>query len=75
MPNLVYKLTKTKKLKASGFLDVDSMTIEVDGEEKKLSTLLREYDGCDIDFNISVKDEEDLDLPSEEDEEDSYDEE
>lgn len=68
--NLVYKLTKTKKLKASGLLDINSMTIEVDGEEKKLSTLLREYDGCDIDFNISVKDEEDLTLPSE----DSYDE-
>lgn len=64
--NLVYKLTKTKKLKASGLLDINSMTIEVDGEEKKLSTLLREYDGCDIDFNISVKDEEDPTLPSEE---------
>lgn len=63
--NLSYKLTKTKKLKACGLLDIDSMSLEINGEEKKLSTLLKEYDGCDIDLNITVKDEEELDLPEE----------
>lgn len=63
--NLSYKLTTTKKMKACGLLDVDSMSLEINGEEKKLSTLLKEYNGCDIDLNITVKDEEELDLPEE----------
>ncbi len=37
MANLNFKLTKTKKLRASGLLDVDSMTIEVDGWLNKIT--------------------------------------
>lgn len=40
-----FKVTTTKKLKACGMLDLSNMTIEINGEDKKLSTLLSEYDG------------------------------
>ena len=63
MKNFVYKLTKTKKMKLAGMIDTDIMTINIDGEDKRLSTLLSEYNGCDIEMTINVKTEEDLDEP------------
>ena len=40
-----YKLTTTKAMKVAGIIDTDTMTMDVDGEEKDLSKLLREYNG------------------------------
>ena len=58
MKNFVYKLTKTKKMKLAGMIDTDIMTINIDGEDKRLSTLLSEYNGCEIEMTINVKSEE-----------------
>lgn len=63
MKNFVYKLVKTKSMKIAGVIDTDRMIIEVDGEEKKLSTLLQEFNNYEIEFNIKTKDEEELDEP------------
>lgn len=65
MANFAYKKTTTTAMKVAGILDTDDMTVDVDGEEKKLSTLLSDFNGGDIEINIKVKDEEDLDEPTE----------
>ncbi len=70
MANFVFKVTTTKKLKATGTLDLENMTIEINGEDKKLSTLLSEYDGCKVNLTVDVKSEEDLDMPEEDSEDD-----
>lgn len=65
MANFAYKKTTTTAMKVAGILDTDNMTVDVDGEEKKLSTLLSDFNGGVIEINIKVKDEEDLDEPIE----------
>lgn len=65
MANFAYKKTTTTVMKVVGILDTDNMTVDVDGEEKKLSTLLSDFNGGAIEINIKVKDEEDLDEPTE----------
>lgn len=70
MANFVFKVTTTKKLKATGMLDLENMTIEINGEDKKLSTLLSEYDGYEVNLTVDVKSEEDLDMPEEDSEDD-----
>lgn len=65
MANFSYKTTTTTTLKVCGILDILSMTIDVDGEEKKLSTLLSDFNGGGIEINVKVKDEEELDEPTE----------
>lgn len=68
MSNFTYKLTTTKSLKVAGVLDIASMTVDVDGEQKKLSTLLSEYDGNSVDIAVRTKDEEELDEPEDSEE-------
>lgn len=63
MASFVYKTVKTTSMKIAGVIDTDRMTIEVDGEEKKLSTLLQEFNNYEIEFNIKTKDEEELEEP------------
>lgn len=63
MASFVYKTVKTTSMKIAGVIDTDRMIIEVDGEEKKLSTLLQEFNNYEIEFNIKTKDEEELDEP------------
>ena len=65
MANFAYKKTTTTAMKVAGILDTDNMTVDVGGEEKKLSTLLSDFNGGVIEINIKVKDEEDLDEPTE----------
>ena len=65
MKSFSYKLTTTKAMKITGIIDTDSMTIDLDGEDKKLSTLLSEYNGCCVEINVKTKDESDLDEPFE----------
>lgn len=65
MANFAYKKTTTTAMKVVGILDTDNMTVNMDGEEKKLSTLFSDFNGGAIEINIKVKDEEDLDEPTE----------
>lgn len=65
MANFAYKKTVTTAMKVAGILDSDNLTVDVDGEEKKLSTLLSGFNGAPIEINIKVKDEEELDEPIE----------
>ena len=65
MANFAYKKTVTTAMKVAGILDSDNLTVDVDGEEKKLSTLLSDFNGALIEINIKVKDEEELDEPTE----------
>lgn len=63
MANFVYKKTVTTSMKVAGILDTDNMTVDVDGEEKKLSTLLSDFNGAPMEINIKLKEEEELDEP------------
>lgn len=63
MANFVYKKTITTSMKVAGILDTDNMTVDIDGEEKKLSTLLSDFNGAPMEINIKLKDEEELDEP------------
>ena len=54
MANFVFKVTTTKKLKATGMLDLENS----------------EYDGCEVNLTVDVKSEEDLDMPEEDSEDD-----
>lgn len=60
MSNFSYKKTITTAMKVAGIIDTDNMTVDVDGEVKKLSTLLSDFNGAGIEINIKVKDEEEI---------------
>lgn len=68
MSNFSYKKTTTTAMKVAGIIDTDNMTIDVDGEEKKLSTLLGDFNGGAIELNVKIKEEDELDAPSESEE-------
>ena len=63
MANFSYKEVKTTTLKVAGILDIDRGTIEVDGVDKKLSTLLSDFNGACVEFTMKIKEENDLDEP------------
>lgn len=63
MANFVYKKTETTSMKVVGILDTDRMTIDVDGDEKSLATLLSDFNGGCMEINIKTKSEEELDEP------------
>ena len=58
------KEVTTKTMKITGMVDTDAMTVDVDGETKKLSTLLSVFNGYDVDIQVKIKSEEDLDEPT-----------
>ena len=64
MENFIFKETKQTSMKIAGIIDTDNMTVEVDGEEKKLATL-----GGGVEINVKVKEENELDEPTESNEE------
>lgn len=70
MANLQYKKTLTTSLKIVGCINTDDMTVEVNGETKKLSVLLSDMNGEDIEINVKTKEEMELDLPEETSEDD-----
>ena len=70
MANLVYKRSTTTSLKTAGLIDVENMTITVDGEDKKLSRLWKDFDGSEVEIVIKVKVDEDIPEPTASDEED-----
>lgn len=63
MKKYTYERKTTTNMKVIGFIDTDRMTIEVNGEEKELSTLLSDFDGSEVEFNITVKNKTDVSLP------------
>lgn len=63
MANFTYKKTETTSMKIAGFLDTGRMLVDVDGDEKRLSTLLSPFNGGYIEINVKVKNEEELDEP------------
>lgn len=67
MANFVFKKTETTNMKVIGLIDTDNMTIEVDGNEKDISTLLSAFNGGCVEINVKVKSEEELDEPVSED--------
>ena len=69
MANFVFKETKRTSMKIAGIIDTDNMTIDVDGEEKKLATLLSVFNGGGVEINVKVKEENELDEPTESNEE------
>lgn len=70
MANLVYKCSTTISLKTAGLIDVENMTITVDGEDKKLSRLWKDFEGSEVEIVIKVKVDEDIPEPTASDEED-----
>lgn len=70
MANLVYKRSTTTSLKTAGLIDVENMTITVDGEDKKLSRLWKDFEGSEVEIVIKVKVDEDTPEPTASDEED-----
>lgn len=70
MANLVYKRSTTTSLKTAGLIDVENMTITVDGEDKKLFRLWKDFEGSEVEIVIKVKVDEDIPEPTASDEED-----
>ena len=69
MSNFAFKKITTISMKIAGIIDTDIMVMDVDGEEKRLSTLLSVFNGVPIEINVKVKNEEDLDEPTDSEEE------
>lgn len=63
MANFVFKKVETTNMKIAGYINTDKMTIEVDGDEKDISTLLSAFNGGCVEVNVKVKNEEELDEP------------
>lgn len=63
-----YKKATTTTLKACGFVDIEKGTINIDGEDKKILSLLADFNGTEIELVAKVKDEEELDEPTSDEE-------
>lgn len=64
MSNFIYKKATTTTLKACGIVDIEKGTIDIDGEEKKIISLLSDFNGTAIELVAKVKDEAELDDPT-----------
>lgn len=64
MANFAFKKTEQRTMKIIGELNTEIMTINVDGEDKRLATLLSPFTGCIIEVNIKEKTDEELDEPT-----------
>lgn len=69
MANFIFKETKQTSMKIAGIIDTDNMTVELDGEKKNLATLLSVFNGGGVEINVKVKEENELDEPTESNEE------
>ena len=69
MKNLQYKKVTTTTLKVCGFLDTNRMIEDVDGVEKDIKTLLSDFADQCIELNVKVKDEMELEEPTDSEEE------
>lgn len=64
MANFVFKKTETTNMKIAGIIDTDKMTVDIDGEEKSLATLLSVFNGTGVEIKVATKNEEELDEPT-----------
>lgn len=65
--NFVYKKSTVTSMKVVGIYDAQALTVDVEEEGvKSLKTLLSEFEGANIELTVKIKDEADLDEPSEE---------
>lgn len=60
--NFKYVETVNKKIEACGLFDLENMTINVDGEDMKITTLLKDFDGLEIKLGCGIKQETELEL-------------
>lgn len=60
--NPSYKQSTTTTIKASGFLDSDNSSIEIDGNAIPLSQLLSKFNGEYVEFQIKKKEDADLEF-------------
>lgn len=67
MANFVFKKTETTNMKIAGIIDTDKMTVDIDGEEKSLATLLSVFNGTGVEIKVATKNEEELDEPTDND--------
>ena len=63
--NFVYKKATATTLKACGYIDTERGTIDIDGKEKNLLTLLSDFNGACAELTVKIKSEEDLEAPNE----------
>lgn len=66
MKNFTYKRTETQNMKIVGVFDKETMTVDVDGDEKSLSTLLSPFEGTCVEIKVVTKNEQELDEPTSE---------
>jgi hypothetical protein len=57
---LKYTKTTVTKLQAIGELNIEDMTIEVEGEVKKLPELLKDFNTTTVNLTVQVKEEEEI---------------
>lgn len=57
-----YKKSTSINLKACGMVDIARGIIEIDGEEKNILELLKDFDGLITELGAKVKNEQDLEL-------------
>jgi len=65
-----YEKKTTVKLSTIRLLNTDEMTINVNGEDIKLSTLFKDFNGLEIEIAMGTKQSEDLELKSKDESED-----
>lgn len=63
--SLKYKKTETISLNVKGFIDPVDMTIDINGDVKKISTLLSDFAGTFVEIAVKTKNEEELQEPVE----------
>lgn len=70
MASFVFKEIKQTSMKIAGILNSNDLTINVDGEDKKLSTLLSVFNDNDVEINVKIKEKNELLEPTEDEEDD-----
>lgn len=70
MANFTYKKTTQTSMKIAGIININEMTVDIDGDKKSLSTLLKDFDESNVEINVKIKNEEELDEPTTEFDED-----
>lgn len=58
-----YTRTTNTTIKAAGTFDLDNMTIATDEDVLSIKTLMKDFEGADISFSVSVKTNEELEIP------------
>lgn len=64
LANFAFKKTEQRTMKIIGELNTEIMTINVNGEDKRLATLLSPFTGYTVEISIKEKTDEELDEPT-----------